>query len=100
MTNNMIEQVASIQIPIPQNFQDDFIEKLKYASFEVIETAKKKEEAYGKEWLKQKSVCEYLDISYNTLQLWRSKGLKVATVSGITLISKTEINRFLKENQI
>lgn len=91
--------MPSLNIPIPETFQQDFTTMLAIAAREAIATAKQ-QEAYGKEWLKQKSVCEYLDISYNTLQLWRSKGLKVATVSGITLISKTEINRFLKENQI
>lgn len=98
MTINMIEQMASIQIPIPQNFQDDFIEKLKYASIKAIETAKEQDAMYTKEWLKQSEACAWLGISYNTLQGFRSKGLQIATISGITLISKKEINRFLEEH--
>lgn len=92
--------MANISIPIPDTFQDEFIARLTHASIGVIATAKKKEENFGKEWLKQKKVCEYLDISYGTLQLWRTKGLQCSVVEGITLISKTEINRFLKLHQV
>ena len=92
--------MSNISIPIPDTFQQDFTAMLTIAAREAIATAKQQEASYGKEWLKQKEACEWLNISYGTLQLWRSKGLQVATVEGITLISKTEINRFLKENQI
>lgn len=92
--------MPSLNIPIPETFQQDFTAMLTIAARDAITTAKQLEASYGKEWLKQKEACEWLNISYNTLQGFRSKGLKVATVSGITLISKTEINRFLKENQV
>lgn len=92
--------MTSLNIPIPETFQQDFTAMLTIAARDAIATAKQQEASYGKEWLKQKEACEWLNISYGTLQLWRSKGLKIATVEGITLISKTEINRFLKENQI
>lgn len=92
--------MANINIPIPETFQQDFTAMLTIAAREAIATAKQQEASYGKEWLKQKEACEWLNISYNTLQGFRAKGLQIATVEGITLISKTEINRFLKENQI
>lgn len=92
--------MANLQIPIPETFEKDFKTMLTIAAREAIATAKEQDSNYGKEWLKQKEAVEWLDISYNTLQLWRSKGLKVATVQGITLVSKKEINRFLSEHQI
>lgn len=92
--------MTTLQIPLPDTFQEDFKAMLTIAAREAIATAKQQEVSYGKEWLKQKEACEWLNISYGTLQLWRSKGLQVATVEGITLISKEEINRFLKENQV
>lgn len=92
--------MAQVSFDIEDSFQKDFTAMLAIAAREAIATAKQQEASYGKEWLKQKEACEWLNISYGTLQLWRSKGLQVATVEGITLISKTEINRFLKENQI
>ncbi|WP_035053446.1 helix-turn-helix domain-containing protein [Carnobacterium pleistocenium] len=92
--------MANLQIPVPDTFQDEFKAMLTIAAREAIAAAKQQEACYGKEWLKQKEACEWLNISYGTIQLWKSKGLKIATVEGITLISKTEINRFLKENQI
>lgn len=92
--------MVQVSFDIEDSFQKDFTAMLAIAAREAIATAKQQEASYGKEWLKQKEACEWLNISYGTLQLWRSKGLQVATVEGITLISKTEINRFLKENQI
>lgn len=92
--------MANINIPIPDTFQQDFTDMLTIAAREAIAAAKQQEASYGKDWLKQKEACEWLNISYGTLQLWRSKGMKIATVEGITLISKEEINRFLKENQV
>ncbi|MBT2731660.1 helix-turn-helix domain-containing protein [Carnobacterium sp. ISL-102] len=92
--------MAQVSFDIEDSFQKDFTAMLTIAARDAIATAKKLEDSHGKEWLKQKEACEWLNISYGTLQLWRSKGLKIATVEGITLISKTEINRFLKENQI
>ena len=92
--------MANINIPIPETFQEDFRDMLTIVAREAIVAAKQQEASYGKDWLKQKEACEWLNISYGTLQLWRSKGLKIAAVDGITLISKEEINRFLKENQV
>lgn len=92
--------MANIQIPLPETFQDEFKAMLTVATREAIAVAKEQDITYGKDWLKQKEACEWLNISYGTLQLWRSKGLKIATVEGITLISKKEINRFLSEHQI
>lgn len=92
--------MGNIQIPLPESFQNDFKDMLTLAAREAIATAKSQEASYGKEWLKQKEACSWLNISYGTLQLWRSKGLKCSVIEGITLISKSEINRFLKENQV
>lgn len=92
--------MAHLSIELPETFKDEFKTLLSIAAREAIATAKQKEVSYGREWLKQKEMCDYLNISYGTLQLWRSKGLRVATVEGITLISKKEINRFLEEKQI
>lgn len=92
--------MANINIPIPETFQQEFTNMLTIAAKEAIAIAKQQEASYGKEWLKQKEVCEWLNISYGTLQLWRSKGLMCSVIEGITLISKKEINRFLEEKQV
>ncbi len=92
--------MANIQIPLPDSFQEDFKSMLTNVARQAIETAREQDASYyGKDWLKQKEAMEWLNISYGTLQLWRSKGLKISTVAGITLISKDEINRFLIEHQ-
>lgn len=88
--------MANLQIPIPDSLQDELKSMIRNAAAQAIEEAVKRETT-GREWLEQKSACEWLGISFGTLQLWRKQGLRVAAVGGKTLLSKTEINRFLEE---
>lgn len=64
-----------------------------------IEQLSPKELKTEREWMKQKEVCEQLNISYNTLQKWIVLGLKISQVEGITLINREEINRFLRNHE-
>lgn len=91
--------MAELRVPIPDDFQEQFNQMLTNVAREAIATAKEQELNHGKEWMNQKEVCEWLDISYGTLQSWRVKGLKVSSIGRITLISKEEVNRFLREQQ-
>lgn len=90
--------MANLQIPIPDTFQDELKVMIRNAAAQAIEEAVKRETT-GREWMEQKQACEWLSISFGTLQVWRKQGLKVAVVQGKTLLSKTEINRFLEEHQ-
>ena len=90
--------MANLQIPIPDTFQDELKVMIRNAAAQAIEEAVKRETT-GREWMEQKQACERLGISFGTLQVWRKQGLKVAVVQGKTLLSKTEINRFLEEHQ-
>lgn len=93
--------MAQISFDINESIQQGFAKDLTAVARKAFyEESKKQGSIYGKEWLKQKEACEWLNISYNTLQLWRTKGLKISTIEGITLISKKEINRFLEENEV
>lgn len=88
--------MANINIPIPDSIEDELKVMIRNAAVQAIEEAVKREMT-GREWMEQKQACEWLDISFGTLQVWRKQGLKVAVVQGKTLLSKTEINRFLEE---
>lgn len=88
--------MVNLQIPIPDTFQDELKVMIRNAAAQAIEEAVKRETT-GREWMEQKQACEWLGISFGTLQVWRKQGLKVAVVQGKTLLSKTEINRFLEE---
>lgn len=88
--------MANIQIPIPETLQDELKIMIRNAAAQAIEEAVKRETT-GREWMEQKQACEWLGISFGTLQVWRKQGLKVAVVQGKTLLSKAEINRFLEE---
>ena len=90
--------MVNLQIPIPDTFQDELKVMIRNAAAQAIEEAVKRETT-GREWMEQKQACEWLGISFGTLQVWRKQGLKVAVVQGKTLLSKTEINRFLEEHQ-
>lgn len=90
--------MANLQIPIPDTFQDELKVMIRNAAAQAIEEAVKRE-TIGREWMEQKQACKWLGISFGTLQVWRKQGLKVAVVQGKTLLSKTEINRFLEEHQ-
>ena len=90
--------MVNLQIPIPDTFQDELKVMIRNAAAQAIEEAVKRETT-GREWMEQKQACEWLGISFGTLQVWRKKGLKVAVVQGKTLLSKAEINRFLEEHQ-
>lgn len=89
--------MANLQIPIPETFGDELKMMIRNAAAQAIEEAVKRETT-GREWMEQKQACEWLGISFGTLQVWRKQGLRVAVVQGKTLLSKTEINRFLEEH--
>ena len=90
--------MPELKIPIPETFGDELKIMIRNAAAQAIEEAVKRETT-GREWMEQKQACEWLGISFGTLQVWRKQGLKVAVVQGKTLLSKTEINRFLEEHQ-
>ena len=90
--------MANLQIPIPETFNDELKIMIRNAAAQAIEEAVKRETT-GREWMEQKQACEWLGISFGTLQMWRKQGLRVSVVGGKTLLSKTEINRFLEEHQ-
>lgn len=90
--------MANLNIPIPETFNDELKIMIRNAAALAIEEAVKRETT-GREWMEQKQACEWLGISFGTLQMWRKQGLRVSVVGGKTLLSKTEINRFLEEHQ-
>jgi len=91
--------MTNLQIPIPDTMQVELKDMIRNAAAQAIEEAVKRETT-GREWMEQKQACEWIGISFGTLQVWRKQGLKVAVVMGKTLVSKQEVNRFLEEHQI
>lgn len=91
--------MTNLQIPIPDTMQVELKDMIRNAAAQAIEEAVKRETT-GREWMEQKQACEWIGISFGTLQVWRKQGLKVAVIMGKTLVSKQEVNRFLEEHQI
>lgn len=90
--------MANLQIPIPDTLQDELKMMIRNAAAQAIEEAINRENL-AKDWMTQKELSAWLNISYGTIQVWRGLGLRVATVQGKTLVSKQEVNRFLESYQ-
>ena len=89
--------MANLQIPISDTLQEELKSMIRNAAAQAIEEADQRETT-GREWMNQKEACEWLGISFGTISAWRKQGLRVAVVQGKTLLSKTEVNRFLEEH--
>ncbi len=91
--------MASINIPLPDDFESDMRLLLKRVAYEVIEEVRLNEQ-YAKEYLTQKEACKYLGIAYATLQKWRAMGLKISVIDGKTIVSKSALKDFLSQHEI
>lgn len=87
--------MVEIKIPLPDSIQDEIKVMIRNAAAQAIEESVQRERI-AKDWMDQKTACEYLGVSFGTLQNFRRLGLKISTVQGKTLVSKKEINRFLE----
>ena len=87
--------MAQLTIPLPDTLQDELKAMILNAAAQAIDEAVKRE-SNSKDWMTQKELSSWLNVSYGTIQVWRGLGLKVAVVQGKTLISKAEANRFLE----
>ncbi|MBD8036638.1 helix-turn-helix domain-containing protein [Solibacillus sp. A46] len=63
------------------------------------ETIGQHNEHVAKEWLNVQETCDYIGISYKSLQKLINQGLKGNSIGRSKRFSKTEINHFLKNVQ-
>ncbi|WP_139114507.1 helix-turn-helix domain-containing protein [Lysinibacillus xylanilyticus] len=63
------------------------------------ETIGQHNEHAAKEWLNVQETCDYIGISYKSLQKLIDQGLKGNSIGRSKRFSKTEINHFLKNVQ-
>ncbi|MEK4081562.1 helix-turn-helix domain-containing protein [Solibacillus sp. FSL K6-1126] len=63
------------------------------------ETIGQQNEHTAKEWLNVQETCDYIDISYKSLQKLIDQGLKGISIGRSKRFSRTEINHFLKNIQ-
>ncbi|KAB0444479.1 helix-turn-helix domain-containing protein [Lysinibacillus fusiformis] len=81
---------------------EEKIESLITQSLEKIfekklgETIGQHNEHAAKEWLNVQETCDYIGISYKSLQKLIDQGLKFISIGRSKRFSKTEINHFLK----
>lgn len=54
----------------------------------------------GQRYMKKKTFCEEMQISFNSLQVWIAKGLPVVQIEGISLIDMRDAEKFLQEHKI
>lgn len=65
----------------------------------LCETIGQHNEHVAKEWLNVQETCDYIGISYKSLQKLINQGLKGNSIGRSKRFSKTEINHFLKNVQ-
>ena len=76
-----LEKIVSKQIKIL--FEDSFKENINI----FVEESKK-------EWLNIKDSCDYMGVSYNTLQKFNNMGLKKTMVGDLVRYSKKDLDEF------
>lgn len=86
----------NIQIPFPEEAQQDLRQMITALAHEVIQDVKGRE-AESKTYMSVKGTCSYLNISFSTLQKFERLGLKKITVEGKILFKKKTIDEFMKE---
>ena len=90
--------MSSINIPVPDGFQEDLRKMLSGIAQEVIEEVKAKETQYS-DYMTQKQALAYLNVSLNTILNWERKGLKSIKIENRKLYSKKSIQEFLAKHE-
>lgn len=85
----------NINIPLPNEVQDDLRNMIANMAKEVIQEIKG-QEAHAKPYMTIKETEKYLQISFNTLQKWERMGLKSITIDGKRLFKKETIDEFMR----
>lgn len=89
---------AEMKVDLSQALQER-MEEIITESYRKIIKSKESEVINECEWMTQTEASKWARVSPTTLLKWRREGLKVATIDGKTLVSKSEINRFLKSRE-
>lgn len=88
-----------MNIPVPDQFQDDFRKILTGIAKEVLDEVKEKE-TQAKPYMTIKETQAYTRCSFGTLQKWQQMGLKRITIEGKTLFSKSTIDKFMTLHEL
>lgn len=89
----------NINIPVPDQFQDDFRKLLTGIAQEVLHEVKDKE-IQSKPYMTIKETQAYLGISFGTLQVYQNMGLKsIAVTEGKKLFKKSTIDQFMAQHE-
>lgn len=50
------------------------------------------------EWMDLKTAAKYLNVNYKTLMRFRAMGLEIAEIGRIRRVSKSALDKFMREN--
>ncbi len=93
--------MANLSIELPDTFQIEFASLLAKTAKEVLVEVKQQELNHGKDFMTITECCDYMNVSYGTLNMWIKKlELKVIVVQGKTFISKQTLLEFLKNHEV
>jgi len=89
---------TAMKITLSEEFQAQ-LETLVKETFNRVFNNEESRLISENEWMNQTEASKWAKTSPTTLLKWRKDGLKVATIDGKTLVSKSEINRFLRSRE-
>lgn len=86
-------------LKFPVEVDSKFINEYKLLLTDLVkETIEEVRQGYShKEYMNKKEASEYIGISFNTLKKFEKDGLPVINVSGLQMIRKNDIDKFLKD---
>ena len=85
-----LESRQLLHMAIEKIIEEKLEEKLKQ------QLEKASENYNSKEWMNIKEACEYMGVSYKSLNNLINQGLKVISIGRSKRLSKTDIDNFLK----
>lgn len=88
-------------INLPLRLDSEFLGEYKALLTDLAkQTIEEVKQGYSqKEYMNKKEAGEYIGISFNTLKKFEKEGLEVINVSGIQLIKRIDIDKFLAERK-
>lgn len=85
----------NLNIPVPPEVQSDLRNMISNMAREVIQEVREKE-VKSRDYMSAKDTCEYLNISFVTLQNFERLGLKKCRVQGKILFRKETVDEFMR----
>ena len=87
-----------LELDMPKGLEQELTNIVLDATQKAMDQSRERHEQ--NEWMDLKTGAKYAGVSYATFIKFRERGLQIVEIDGIKRISKSEIDRFYKENLV